>query len=101
MPAQAGRAAGAPSAPPLAALGSTHHPVATRVPAAQTAFDRGLALCYAFTHDEAVRAFQHAAALDPNLAMAHWGIAYASGPNINLPMDPDHAKLALSELQQA
>ena len=89
------------AAPPLSALGNVHHAVSTRVPAAQTAFDQGLALCYGFNHDEAVRAFQKAAALDPSLAMAHWGIAYASGPNINLPMDEDHAKLAWDELQKA
>jgi tetratricopeptide (TPR) repeat protein len=96
-----GPATAGSSIPPLSALGDIHHAVATRVPAAQTAFDQGLALCYGFNHDEAVRAFQRAATLDPNLAMAHWGIAYASGPNINLPMDPDHAKVALAEIQQA
>src|SRR5205807_4337085 len=32
--------------------------------------------------------------LDPNLAMAYWGIALALGPNINLDVDPPREKAA-------
>ena len=46
-------------------------------------FDRGLTWCYAFNHEEAVRCFQRALEADPECAMAHWGIAYAIGPNYN------------------
>src|SRR5690242_13127401 len=90
-----------PAVAPIAKLGHVHRAVGTTLPAAQAAFDEGLAQCYAFNHDEAVAAFQRAAALDSNLAMAQWGIAYASGPNINLPMDDDHAKVALAALRKA
>ena len=51
-------------------LGDLHHPVSTHNPEAQQFFDQGLRFIYAFNHDEAARSFQHAAELDPKLAMA-------------------------------
>jgi tetratricopeptide (TPR) repeat protein len=85
----------------LDGLGKLHHPVSTRNPEAQKFFDQGLTLIYAFNHDEAIRAFQRAAALDPKLAMAHWGIALALGPNYNVPVDPAREKQANAEMQVA
>jgi tetratricopeptide (TPR) repeat protein len=64
-------------------LGSYSRRISTRSPEAQTWFDRGLAWCYGFNHEEAVRCFEKAAKADPHCAMAWWGIAYASGPNYN------------------
>jgi tetratricopeptide (TPR) repeat protein len=52
-------------------------------------FDQGLSWTYGFNHAEAVRSFQMAQRLDPEFALAHWGEAYALGPNINAPMSPD------------
>ncbi len=46
-------------------------------------FDRGLVWAYAFNHEEAVRCFDRALELDPELAIARWGVAYAIGPNYN------------------
>jgi tetratricopeptide (TPR) repeat protein len=60
-----------------------HHPVSTRIAAAQAAFDRGLTLVYAYQQEEAEQAFRTAARLDPGLAMAWWGIALALGADIN------------------
>jgi tetratricopeptide (TPR) repeat protein len=60
-----------------------HHRAVTVSSEAQDYFDQGLAFLYAFNHDEAIRSFEHAARLDPDCAMAHWGIAYATGPHIN------------------
>ncbi len=68
-------------------LGDHHHPVTTDVPDAQAYFDQGVRLTYAFQHDEAVRSFRAATRLDPACAMCWWGIAWASGPNINAAMD--------------
>ena len=54
-------------------------------------FDRGLTWCYAYCHEESIACFRRALDADPECAMAHWGIAYASGPNYNFPwrlMDP-------------
>ena len=82
-------------------LGDLHHPVSTHNPQAQQFFDQGLRFIYAFNHDEAARSFQHAAELDPNLAMAYWGVAEAVGPNYNDPADPDRYKHAHDAVQKA
>lgn len=83
-------------------LGAHHRAVSTRNAAAQRAFDQGLVWAYAFNHDEAMRAFQEAARLDPKLAMAWWGIALVNGPHINNPsVDTAHAKAAWEALGEA
>jgi tetratricopeptide (TPR) repeat protein len=83
-------------------LGDHHHPITTSSPLAQRYFDQGLRLVYAFNDQEANRAFSEAARLDPQCAMAHWGIALAHGPNItNLVVGPEQERLASREIQQA
>ena len=64
-------------------IGGFHYPVTTESRPAQLWFDRGLAMCYGFNHEEAVRCFEKALAADPGMTMAYWGLAYAWGPNIN------------------
>jgi tetratricopeptide (TPR) repeat protein len=94
-------AAGAPSWHPYD-LGPHHRSITTASPEAQRAFDQGLIWAYAFNHDEAQRAFEEAARLDPGCAMAHWGIALVNGPHFNNPIvDAEHAKAAWDALQQA
>ncbi|MEB3322099.1 MAG: hypothetical protein VKI81_04680 [Synechococcaceae cyanobacterium] len=89
-------------APPLYDnLGKHHYPLSIRNPQAQAYFDQGLRLYYAFNHAEAVRAFRHAAGLDPSCALCHWGEALAWGPNINLPMDHEAGRKAWAALQRA
>ncbi|MFI1358803.1 hypothetical protein ACH4TV_35355 [Streptomyces sp. NPDC020898] len=68
-------------------LGTHGRTVTTASPVAQTWFDRGLVWTYGFHHEEAVSCFEAAAAADPDCAMAHWGIAYALGPNYNKPWE--------------
>jgi tetratricopeptide (TPR) repeat protein len=82
-------------------LSNLHHPVSTKNAEAQQFFDQGLRLVYAFNHDEATRSFRHAAELDRKLAMAWWGVALAVGPNYNLPVDPDHEKVAVEAVEKA
>jgi tetratricopeptide (TPR) repeat protein len=82
-------------------LSDLHHPVSTTIAEAQRFFDQGIRLVFAFNHEEAVRSFRRAAELDPKLAMAHWGIALALGPNINMDMDAQQGKAAWAALQQA
>ncbi len=65
-------------------IGNFHCPITTQSQQAQLWFDRGLAMCHAFNHEEAVRCFRKAHAADPGMPMALWGMAYAWGPNINL-----------------
>lgn len=64
-------------------LGDVGRKVTTSSASAQRWFDRGLAWCYGFNFEEAVRCFQRAVAEDPECAIAYWGIAFASGPNYN------------------
>jgi tetratricopeptide (TPR) repeat protein len=85
----------------VSGLGDLQHPVSTHNPQAQQFFDQGLRFIYAFNHDEAARSFQHAAELDPTLAMAYWGVAEAVGPNYNDPADPDRYKRAHEAVQRA
>jgi tetratricopeptide (TPR) repeat protein len=85
----------------MSGLGDLHHPVTTSNPQAQLFFDQGLRLIYAFNHDEAARSFQHAAELDPEMAMAYWGIAEAVGPNYNDPASEDRFKQAHQAIQKA
>lgn len=88
--------------PTAAALGRIHFPVTTSSALAQDLFDQGLAWCYAFHHDEALRCFRAAAAADPACAMAHWGLAYAAGPHINnMSMTPELAERANADGKRA
>jgi len=73
-------------------LGTHHRAITTKNEQAQKFFDQGLRLFYAFNLDEAQRSFEEAARLDPDCAMAHWGIAMTLAPNINIPSMPDRAK---------
>ncbi|MDQ0936303.1 hypothetical protein [Streptomyces turgidiscabies] len=66
-------------------LGTHGRPVTTSSAEAQRWFDRGLVWTYGFHHEEAVACFEASVAADPDCAMAHWGIAYALGPNYNKP----------------
>jgi hypothetical protein len=65
-------------------LGSYSRKITTDSPRAQRYFNQGLAFLHGFNHGAAIRSFQEAARLDPKCAMAHWGIALACGPHINL-----------------
>src|SRR5215470_17778205 len=85
----------------LRGLGTLRHPVSTSSPEAQRFFDQGLRLLYAFNHDEAARSFKRAAQCDPHMAMAHWGLALAFGPNINLEVQEEREKAAYEAVQRA
>jgi tetratricopeptide (TPR) repeat protein len=93
--------AAAQGVPLFDGLGAVEHPVTTRSPKAQQYFNQGLRLMYAFNHNEAIRAFNEAGRLDPECAMAQWGVALALGPNYNLQIDPERAKTAYETVQQA
>jgi len=82
-------------------LGNYSHPITTKSELAQRYFDQGLRLVYGFNHDEARRAFEEAARLDPDAVMAYWGIAYTLGPNYNLAGDPDRDREAYQAVAKA
>ncbi|MBT8460309.1 MAG: tetratricopeptide repeat protein, partial [Boseongicola sp.] len=82
--------------------------ISTSSPNAQLWFNRGLVWTNAYYHDEAVACFRRAIEADPECAMAHWGVAYAAGPNYNMPwerrdanMRSDTAKTCYSATQAA
>ncbi len=87
--------------PLFVGLGDHHHAITTVTPEAQAYFDQGLRLTYAFNHEEAIRSYEFALALDPACAMCWWGIAFAAGPNINAAMDSVGGALAWDAVQQA
>jgi tetratricopeptide (TPR) repeat protein len=82
-------------------LGQHHHTISTKNPEAQRFFDQGLTLVFGFNHEEAARSFRRASELDPQSAMAFWGVALALGPCINLDVDAPHEKAAYEAVQKA
>ncbi len=68
---------------------------------ARAYFDQAMLLTYGFNHQGATRAFQEARLRAPDCAMCLWGVALASGPNINAPMSPEQNSVALTALAAA
>ena len=102
MSAASSAPAFAESEPPLwPGLGSITYKITTANERAQSYFDQGLRLAYAFNHGEAQRAFRKAQKLDPECAMCFWGEALVLGPNINLPMQEDAVAPAYAAAQKA
>lgn len=60
-------------------IGSTHFPITTSVPEVQEWFDQGNTLLHSFWFYEAERSFRWCVKLDPDCAMAWWGLARAMG----------------------
>ena len=79
-------AVASPKAQMFEGMGTHERTITTSSPEAQAYFNQGMAWMYAFNHDEAIRSFARAADLDPECAMAWWGIALCEGPNYNDPV---------------
>jgi tetratricopeptide (TPR) repeat protein len=90
-----------PGAPVFKGLGSHHMAITTKTAATQRFFDQGVNLLFGFNHAEAIRSFREAGRLDPDCAMCWWGMAFALGPNINLPMPDDAVAPAWQATQRA
>ena len=56
-------------------IGHTHFAITTTVPEVQEWFDQGNTLLHSFWFAEAERSFRWCLKLDPNCAMAYWGLA--------------------------
>lgn len=82
-------------------LGNVDHPVTTKSVEAQKYFNQGLAYLFAFNHDAGVASFKQAAELDPDMAMAYWGMSLGLGANYNDPGNTDRFARAYVELQKA
>jgi tetratricopeptide (TPR) repeat protein len=68
-------------------LGRYGRQITTSSVGAQVWFTRGLVWAYSFNHEEAAWCFEQAIEADPDCALAHWGLAYALGPNYNKPWE--------------
>ncbi len=84
-------------APLFENLGNLNYTISTKNQMAQTYFNQGLKLSYAFNHAEAHRSFMEASRLDPTAAMTYWGQAYVLGPNINDPLPDEERKKKSNE----
>jgi tetratricopeptide (TPR) repeat protein len=89
------------TAPRLQNLGDHKFPVTTNSARAQLFINQGMMLVYGFNHAEATRSFREAARLDPNCAMAYWGMALVLGPNINMAMPTEAEPQAYEMIQKA
>src|SRR5437899_13006397 len=65
-------------------LGAYTRRISTISAEAQGWFNAGFNWCYAFNKAEGLNCFRKALAHDPECVMAHWGMAYGSGPFYNL-----------------
>jgi tetratricopeptide (TPR) repeat protein len=82
-------------------LGTHGQPITTDSDSAQAYFDQGLRLSYAFNHPAAVESYRKATVFDPECAMCYWGIAWASGPNINAALTAEGGEVAYRAAQRA
>jgi tetratricopeptide (TPR) repeat protein len=82
-------------------LGHVGMRVSTDSALAQSWFDQGLALLFGYSHEDAIYSFKRALDMDPGLAMAWWGIAWAYGANINLDASKERATRALEAINRA
>ena len=82
-------------------LGKVSFPISC-LPAVQQQFDRGVALLHSFAYTPAENAFRRVAELDPQCAMAHWGIAMTYFHQLwDPPLSPATISTALREIQLA
>lgn len=65
----------------MGGTGKVHFPVTTTHPDVQQFIEQGIGQLHGFWDLEAERTFRHAAALDPDCAMAYWGAALATKRN--------------------
>ena len=65
----------------MKAMGNVSFPVTTQNPLAQKFFNQGIAQLHGFWYFEAERSFRQVALLDPDCAMAYWGMAMANTQN--------------------
>lgn len=83
-------------------FGNFERSITTESRGAQRWFNQGMQQMYGFNHDEAIRSFEQAAAMDDAAAMPWWGISYCHGININDPeMTDERSRLAREAADKA
>jgi tetratricopeptide (TPR) repeat protein len=77
----------------LPGMGETNMPVTTKSEEARKFFNQGISQIHSFWFIESERSFLQAAALDPDMAMAYWGISVSAAtdhrPAFQLMRDPN------------
>jgi tetratricopeptide (TPR) repeat protein len=77
----------------LPGMGDTNMPVTTKSDEARKFFNQGISQMHSFWFIESERSFLQAAALDPDMAMAYWGISVSAAadyrPAFQLLRDPN------------
>ena len=88
--------------PLLGGLGDHHFQVTTESRLAQNYINQGLVLRYGFAFEAARKAFEQAAALDPQCAMAWWGVAWSLGPSFwSADISEENARLGAEAVLRA
>src|ERR1700751_3509555 len=82
-------------------LGKVSFPISC-VPAVQGQFNRGVALLHSFAYNAAQKAFQRVSEVDPQGAMAHWGMAMTYFQQLwEPPLPAATISIAQKEIQHA
>ena len=82
-------------------LGKVSFPISC-VPAVQGQFNRGVALLHSFAYNAAQKAFQRVSEVDPQCAMAHWGMAMTYFQQLwEPPLPAATISIAQKEIQHA
>lgn len=68
---------------------------------ARAHFNQGLIWLFGYNHEAAADEFEKAIEADPNCGLAHWGVAYAIGPNYNKQWDFFDADERVATLERA
>jgi tetratricopeptide (TPR) repeat protein len=82
-------------------LGTFARPISSSNAEAQSYFNQGFQLMYAFAKVEAGRSFREAQKRDPECAICYWGEAWAWGPYVNGRMIVAHAERAYAAIRKA
>ena len=82
-------------------LGTFTKPISSASKEAQSFFDQGFQMMYAFAKPEAVRSFREAWKRDPDCAICYWGEAWAWGSYLNVPMSAEEAPHAYAAARKA
>ena len=83
------------------ALGPFTRTISTPNDRAQTYFNQGIQMMYAFTKVDAARSFREAQKADPSCAICYWGEAWAWGSYLNGTMRTAEAPRAYAAIQKA
>jgi tetratricopeptide (TPR) repeat protein len=95
-------AAPVPKPPIFEGTGAHKRMITGAQPETQRYFDQGVAFITSFNHDEGLRSMEYATQVDPECAMAWWGVALACSPHINNTGVPEaRAKQAHEALARA